>query len=113
MTLSGFFTSFVTYLTMIPAAGLCFAPVHNYFRFKRLHTSFAAVGIIALLAVICSVLDNTFITSKILKVGDDFTLYRFEVSSGDTENTVISAFSFLSFSQRTAKISSSPKLLNP
>ncbi len=60
MTLSGFFTSFLTYLTMIPAAGLCFAPVHNYFRFKRSHTSFAAAGIIALLAVICSVLDNTF-----------------------------------------------------
>ena len=58
MTLSGFFTAFLTYLIMLPAAVLCFAPVQNYFRFKRSHTYLAAAGLITLLAVICSFAEN-------------------------------------------------------
>ena len=60
MTLSGFFTSFLTYLTMFPAAVLCLAPVRNHLRFKRSHTLLAAVGLITLSAVICSILENYF-----------------------------------------------------
>ena len=60
MTLQGFFTSFLTYLTMFPAAVLCLAPVRNHLRFKRSRTLFTAAGLIALSAVICSVLENTF-----------------------------------------------------
>ena len=45
---------------MFPAAVLCLAPVQNYFRFKRLHTLFAAAGLITLCAVVCSVMENYF-----------------------------------------------------
>ena len=60
MTLQDFFTSLLTYLTMIPAAVLCLAPVQNHFRFKKLHTILAAAGLISLLAVICSFSENYF-----------------------------------------------------
>lgn len=60
MTFSDFITSFLTYLIMLPAAVLCFAPVQNSFRFKKLHTIFTTAGLITLLAVICSFAENMF-----------------------------------------------------
>lgn len=60
MTLQDYFTSLFSYLTMLPAAILCLAPVQGHFRFKRSHTFSAAAGLIALFSLVCSFAENQF-----------------------------------------------------
>lgn len=60
MTWLNYFTSFFSYLTMFPAMVLCLAPVQNNFRFKKSHTFFATAGVVALLAVLCPLMEHFF-----------------------------------------------------